>query len=417
VQFSIHTAFLSRNNRDNPNHSREFEFSEKRTVLNHRVWLATLVAAFLTAAASAQTASHFDVAGSVSYGGSQVPGPSGTSTTQVNGYGWQASGISHFNRWLSLTSEFSNSSASANSISLIGFSGPGTVKHYSVLAGPRIYLPFGSRFSPFVEGLAGYDRADTSLTSNGTAVTGNETQIAYAFGGGAQVGLTRRVGLNFEASYFGSQHTLTFTGWEPSHFQLSAGIVIRLFGPRSQPQIAKERPLPPPTVPASTTSESARVTPTSGPAQPVTVQEASVQSAPVVQAPVVQPPVIHADAPFNTAAVVTEPIEQAKPIPVPQPIVSVAAVPTASQAPKPQPVVTAAVIATPRPVQTPTIQSMPKPVPAPAQPVAAVQPRPASQQVAESQPESSQPISLGEYARRLREKKQQQQTSSIHMEN
>jgi len=374
------------------------------------VWLATVAAALLCAAAFGQTASHFDVAGNLSYSGSQVPGASGTSTTQVNGYGWQASGISHFNRWLSLTSEFSNSSASAGSVSLIGFSGPGTVKHYSVLAGPRIYLPSGSRVSPFVEALAGYDRADTSLTSNGTTVTGNETQIAYAFGGGAQVGLTRRVGLNFEASYFGSEHTLAFTGWEPSHFQVSAGIVIRLFGTRSQPQIAKERPLPPPTAPPSTTSESASATPTSAPTQPIAVQEASVQPAPVVSAPL-----IHAQAPIVTAAAVNEPIEQTKPIPVPQPV-SVAPTATPSPGPKRQPVVTAAVITTPPPVQTPTVQSMPKPIPAPAQPVVAVQPRPVPPQVAQSQPESSQPISLGEYARRLREKKQQQ-TSSVHLEN
>jgi len=373
------------------------------------VWLAIL-AAFLSAAASAQTASHFDVAGSVSYGSSQVPGASGTSTTQVNGYGWQASGISHFNRWLSLTSEFNNSSASANSISLIGYTGPGTVKHYSVLAGPRIYLPFG-RVSPFVEGLAGYDRAYTSLTSNGTAVTGNETQIAYAFGGGAQVGLTGRVGLNVEASYFGSEHTLAFTGWEPSHFQISAGIVIRLFGSRAQPQIAKERPLPPPSAPAGTTAESATVTATSEPARPVTVQEASVQPAPVVQTRVA-----HTEAPIITTEVVAQPIQPVKPIPAPQPAIAAGTAPTPAPAPKPEPVATAAVIAAPPPVKTPAIQPRPQPVPTPTQPVAAAQPRPAPQ-VAQSQPETSQPISLGEYARRLREKKQQQQSASVHLEN
>jgi opacity protein-like surface antigen len=383
-------------------------FRKEDTVLNHRVWLAIL-AAFLSAAASAQTASHFDVAGSVSYGGSQVTGASGTSTTQVNGYGWQASGISHFNRWLSLTSEFNNSSASANSISLIGYTGPGTLKHYSVLAGPRIYLPFG-RFSPFVEGLAGYDHADTSLTSNGAAVTGNETQIAYAFGGGAQVGLTHRVGLNFEASYFGSEHTLAFTGWQPSHFQISAGIVIRLFGSRAQPQIAKERPLPPPSAPAGTPAESATVTATSEPTQPAAVQQASVQPAPVVQTRVA-----HAEAPIISTEVVAQPIDRVKP-PTLQHAVAAAAAVTPTPAPKPERVSTMAVISNPPAKQTPTIQPTPQPVPTRTQPVAAAQPRPLPQ-VAQSQPETSQPISLGEYARRLREKKQQQQSASIHLEN
>lgn len=378
--------------------------------MNHRVWLAFLAAAFFSTAAPAQTASHFDVAGSVSYGTSQVPNPTGTSTAQINGYGVQASGISHFNRWLSLTSEFSNSSASANSISLIGYTGPGTVKHYSVLAGPRIYLPLGSRFSPFVEGLAGYDRANTSLISSGTLVTGNETQIAYAFGGGAQIGISRRVGLNFEGAYFGSEHTLAFTGWEPSHFQISAGIVIRLFGLRSQPQIAKERPLPPPTAPASTSTESASVTTTPEPAQPDAVEAASVQPAPVVQTPLVR-----TEAPMITAEVAAQPIEQVKPIPTPQPVIAVAPA-TPAPLPKPEPVVTATVISTAPPTRPPAIQQpTPQPVPTPTQPVAAAQPRPAPP-VAQSQPENSQPISLGEYARRLREKKQQHQ-SSIQFEN
>jgi opacity protein-like surface antigen len=366
--------------------------------VNHRVWLAILAAASLGSAALAQTTSHFDVAGNVSFSGSQVAGASGASATQVDGFGWQASGISHFNRWLSLTSEFNSSSASANSISLIGYQGPGTVRHYSVLAGPRIYLPVGSRFSPFVEGLAGYDRANTSLTSNGTAVTGNETQIAYAFGGGAQIGLSRRVGLNFEAAYFGSEHTVAFTGWEPSHFQLSAGVVIRLFGPRGQPQIAKERPLPPPAAPANTESASATTPP--APAQPAAVQVASVQPAPIV----------HTEAEPQPIA------ETAKPIQNQQPIVATTPAPTPVPSPKPEPVVTTAVVITPPPVQTPASQLKPQPVP-PAQPaVVSTPPVPPVNQAAQSEAQPSQPISLGEYARRLREKKQHQQ-SSIHLEN
>lgn len=369
--------------------------------MNHRVWLAILAAASLGSAALAQTTSHFDVAGNVSFSGSQVAGASGASATQVDGFGWQASGISHFNRWLSLTSEFNSSSASANSISLIGYQGPGTVRHYSVLTGPRIYLPVGTRFSPFVEGLAGYDRANTSLTSNGTAVTGNETQIAYAFGGGAQVGLSRRVGLNFEAAYFGSEHTVAFTGWEPSHFQLSAGVVIRLFGPRSQPQIAKERPLPPPPMPASTNTESATVKTAPLPSQPAPEQVASIQPAPIVH-----------------REVVTQPITEApKPIQNQQPIVATAApAPTPAPAPKPQPVVTSAIVSTPPPVPTAASQLKPQPVP-PAQPAAALSTPPPVNQVAQSEPQPSQPISLGEYARRLREKKQQQQKSTIQFDN
>jgi opacity protein-like surface antigen len=417
--------------------------------LKHRVWLAILSGALLSSFALAQTTSHFDVAGNFSFSGSQMAGTSGSTGTRVDAIGWQTSGITHFNRWLSMTSEFSSSTASANSISLIGYTGPGTVKHYSVLAGPRINLRLKGGVTPFVQGLAGYDRADTSFTSGTTAVTGNETQIAYAFGGGAQIGLTRRVGLNVEGNYFSSEHTLAFTGWQPSHYQLSVGVVVRLFGVRDQ-GIAKERPHAEPTAPITGT-ESANARPVPSDTQaPAAVAPANTQ--PVAAATQADS---HATAPAEpTSAQPTPPATQVASVQAPPPTIqpetkmqlapdTAAVAPVAQQptpaaqtvqspapAPKAEPVIAAAVIVTqtpaipaPSPVTQKSVPaSTPMPVSTPAPAIAAipvvpaqqVSPTPATaptpvapvQQVVQAQPDQSQPVSLGEYARRLREKKQ-----------
>lgn len=382
------------------------------------MWLAILSGALLSSFALAQTTSHFDVAGNVSFSGSQMAGTSGA---QVNSLGWQTSGITHFNRWLSMTSEFSSSNASTNSISLIGYTGSGTVKHYSILAGPRINLPFRGRVTPFVQGLAGYDRANTSLTSGSTYVTGNETQIAYAFGGGTQIGLTRRIGLNVEANYFGSEHTLAFTGWEPSHMQLSAGLVIRLFGVRTQPQIAKESRPRTPTAPAGTESANAATLPTDVQPTVSAVTVSAQPGAPAMQvAPVqVPPPTIQPETKTQLAR------DTAAVAPVaPQPIPAAQTVQSPAPAPTAEPVIAAAVIVTPTPaipasnpvtqkpvpVLTPAPVSTPVPAAAaiPVVPAQQVAPTPVApvQQAVQAQPDQSQPVSLGEYARRLREKKQ-----------
>lgn len=287
------------------------------------------------------------------------------------------------------------------------------MKHYSVLAGPRINLPFRGRVTPFVQGLAGYDRANTSLTSGSTYVTGNETQIAYAFGGGTQIGLTRRIGLNVEANYFGSEHTLAFTGWEPSHMQFSAGLVIRLFGVRTQPQIAKESRPRTPTAPASTESAASTV-PTN--VQP-TVSAITVNAQPSAPVPAMQVATVQAPPPTIQPEARTQLVpDTATAAPARQQSIQVTQTSQPSApAPKAEPVIAAAVIVTPTPptpAPTPVVKQpapvvAPAPVPAPAPAPAAV-PTPVApvQQVAQGQPDQSQPVSLGEYARRLREKKQ-----------
>jgi opacity protein-like surface antigen len=376
--------------------------------VKRRVWITVVSALLLNSSALAQTASRFDLSGNVSFSGAKlVNAPS--ASTQIDSFGWQTSGVTHLNRWLGITSQFGSGYASSNSLQLIGYTGPGTITHYSMLVGPRVTIPMRGRISPFIEGLAGGDRASTKLVSNGISVTGREMQLAYSVGGGAQLNLNRRFGVNVEAQYLNTEHTLAFTGWEPANLQISAGIVIHMFGGR--PQIAEQRPMPSPT-----TTAVASFQPPSTPAV-----EAAVESKPtaiVITTPeptaasVIAPAPVIAASPapeVSAKAVVPPPVVVSQP--APKPVVAVAPAPAPVVAASPAPVMSAKAVVPPpvvvtQPAPKPVVAVAPAPVTAaaPAQPT----PAPAPRVVAQTQPQQQQPLSLGEYARRLREQKQRE---------
>jgi hypothetical protein len=365
------------------------------------VCAAATLLVLMASSAFGQEISHFDISGNLSYQGATLPSaPSGS--TDVHTYGWQTTGVTHVSRWFAIASQFGGSSSSANSISLIGYTGPGTMREYSMLAGPRITIPTHSRFSPFLEGIAGGDYTSTKMTSNGTVVNGSQYAIAYAVGGGAQIDVSRHFGLNFEGQYLRTEDSLAFTGWQPAHFQVAAGLVIRMFVRR--PQIAEERTAPRPPAsedsqpPAAVASENAEpvvppsetvmtVRPTStAVATPIVVEPQTFVASPVMAAAPQPAPVTPAAAPVAAAAIVSAP--PSAPVPVAAPVV-----PAAS------PVVAAAVVSAPAAAPVPAPPATASAAPAFAEPAS---------QVADAQPQT-QPFSLGEYARRLREKKQQKQ--------
>jgi hypothetical protein len=327
-------------------------------VKSHIVF-AILSGALLSSFSAAQAPpSRFDISGNLSYNGAILP--TAPSSTQVRGIGWQSSGVTRLSRWMSLTSQFGAGYASSDSIQLIGYTGAGTMRHYSMLVGPRITVPTRGRLSPFVEGLVGADRASTDLVSNGTSVTGSEIQMAYAVGGGTQINLSKHFGLNFEGEYFATQHTIAYTGWQPSHLQFAAGIVFRMFG--RGPQIAEQHPL---TVPNS----SARTQP--GPETTVTRSAES-------------------EAPGTTAVVSiqsTTPNSSAQ-LPIQPQTVADANMPVASkgQATGPQIVIPGGQVVTPA---SPIAASTAATQPATAVPVA-LQPSP-SQPAVQTSPQASRP--------------------------
>ena len=430
--------------------------------MRYRACLAMLSAVLLSSIGFAQATSRFDLTGNASLGDLKFVGaPSGS---QVRAIGWQTSGTSHFNRWLGFTSQFSGGYANAQSIQLVGFSGAGTVQHYAWLVGPRITFVSRSRFRPFIEGLGGTDYAQTRFTSNGTLVKGRDLQSAYSIGGGTQINISRRVGLNIEAHYFETQHSVQFLGWTPSHLQLSAGLVFRLSNLRDRRMVADEQPSAPSTTNDTQTAlnDSRNVTPEPVAPAPVTtmvvtassetaaqqtviripIQSELVPQQPVAPPVAIVPPVVATVPPINELPVMkVQPLAAAPPIAVVAPVVKAppineppvvkvqpvaAAPPVAVVAPvvakalpvseppvvKVQPVATAAVVsAVPQshPVQVQAQKTQPpRPQPAAAHPTVSSSPAPAPT-VAQTQPQYAAPLSLGEYARRLREKKQRQQ--------
>jgi opacity protein-like surface antigen len=397
--------------------------------VKRRTWIAVVSALLLNSFALAQTTSHFDLSGNVTFSGAKLANAPSAST-QIDSFGWQTSGVTHLSRWLSLTSQFGSGYASANSLQLIGYAGPGKITHYSMLIGPRITIPMRGRVSPFVEGLVGGDRASTQLNSNGVSVTGREMQLAYSVGGGAQVNLNRRFGVNVEAQYLTTEHSLAFTGWQPASFQVSAGIVIRMFS--RTPQIAERRPVGLPVPDTSVEAQPAVVastpsapeqTPTSSSVAPTIPPSAQPSVASFVTSNKVEP----ASAPMPVASIqppstpAVEAVSESKPAfvatttPKPQPVAPAAA--SAPLVTSPVPVMSAKV-SVPAPARV--AQPAPRPVvavapaavavaPSTSAPAPAPAPRVVAQtQVQPTQVQSTQPLSLGEYARRLREQKQRE---------
>jgi hypothetical protein len=361
---------------------------------------AILSCALLSSLALAQAdpPSRFDISGNLSFNEATLP--AAPSSTQVRAFGWQSSGVTRLSRWVALTSQFGSGYASSDSIQLVGYTGPGTMRHYSMLVGPRVTIPTGGRFSPFVEGLVGADRASTDLVSNGSSVTGSEIQIAYAFGGGTQINLSKHFGLNFEGQYFGTQHTIGYTGWEPSHLQIAAGIVFRMYG--RGPQIAEQRP---PSAPNSNISTQpvpeATVARRAESEAPVTSRVSAIQPAtPNSSAELpVQPQAI---AESNVRLVSTNQLAGTQTV-VPGGQVVTPALQTAPSTP---PVATPAAPVVAAALQANSGQRAPQgsaQASRPAVTAVAVVP-----QTLDQAPSQAPPISLGEYARRLREKKQQQ---------
>ena len=428
--------------------------------MKHRVWFSILSAALLSSPAIAQIPSRFDLTANGSLGNAQLVGaPSGS---QQRSFGWQTSGISHFNSWLGMASQFSGGYASANSLQLIGYTGNGKIQRYSSLMGPRITFASRSRINPYVEGLGGIDYATTKFTSNGTIVTGRELESAYSIGGGAQIRMSRRIGLNVEAHYFETNHSVALLGWMPSHLQISAGLVFRLSNLRDRRMVVDRQPLPVPspseTQTASTESESAT---TPVPAAPVTTMIVTAPSSDTFSRPQPVQPTAESHA-AQQEAIVAPAFKAATPTVV-APVTAMTITPTSETSTRPQPVVKATpeshavqqqAVVTPSPkpttakvvaqfqpstVVSPTVvapglsqmspsqsqaqTSAPAPVTAtaatPSRPVQSPVQTTQAQPVTTSRPAVSsvsantytaapaQPLSLGEYARKLREKKQQ----------
>ncbi|MGB9202885.1 MAG: PDZ domain-containing protein [Terriglobales bacterium] len=190
---------------------------------------------FLLGIASAQNIPAVDVFGGYSYMNFEVPS-SGAPTTQqrlkLNGWEFSASIFSFHH--LSLEGSFSDhwlNNCGGTSLKCDNFTWG---------LGPRFTLGDRSnRFTGFVHGLVGQDRAD--ILAAGTTVS--DTSVALAAGGGVDYWLFRHVGLQFgPVDYVFARHLNNFGAANQSDFRAAGGIAFRFGGnfPPAEPKAPKE---------------------------------------------------------------------------------------------------------------------------------------------------------------------------------
>jgi hypothetical protein len=355
----------------------------------------------------AQELTRYELSGGVSYGGidtSDVRSPKG----------FAGSFATNVNRWLSMESsvgaQFDTQTAllSGSTVSLnTGF--------YSFLSGPRISYRRG-RVVPFGHGLFGWARSldygkATFNTTNATFSVPYGNALGAAAGGGVDYWITRRIAIRTQGDYFLTQPDGTFAFHMTNNFRIVGGIVFSFGAPAtmtarmSKPQIPATRRRTQPDVIAKETSQSTAPKPVPAPA-PSTQASVQPMSQPTQPTPAVaiQPSAVVAKQSSTPSQTTVQPASQPSQIPGTTIIQSSAAV--AKQNTTPAPVAGAAVAPKQDPFTPPA---------KPASPVASTSPAPAPRATAAVRPAAAappqadpQPFSLGEYARKLREKRESQ---------
>ena len=147
---------------------------------------------------------------------------SGGSSSNFNGalgsFGW------NFKPWLQIVGD--------TSYSFVTVSGTKNVlygNHY----GPRYYYRSRNRWNvtPFAEAFVGGSRSDTTVSGSGGYTT-SENSLSFRVGGGIDFRPSRRWGIRlFDVDYY---RTAFGTNAHQNNYWVSTGIVLRLFGGRSE---------------------------------------------------------------------------------------------------------------------------------------------------------------------------------------
>jgi hypothetical protein len=132
----------------------------------------------------------------------------------VGSFGWNV------RPWLQLVADSSYSVVTGTGIKDVLYG-----NHY----GPRVFLRRRSRWgaTPFVEGLVGGSRADTTITGTGGYTT-SANSFSFKLGGGLDIKPSRRFEIRlFDADYY---RTSFGPNVHQNNYWVSTGIVLRLFG-------------------------------------------------------------------------------------------------------------------------------------------------------------------------------------------
>jgi hypothetical protein len=165
---------------------------------------------------SAHTPPRLELFGGYAF--SRQAGGYGGTSTNLNGamgsFGW------NFKPWLQIVGD-----SSYNFVTVSGTKNVLYGNHY----GPRYYYRRQNRWglTPFVEGLVGASRADTTVTGVGGYTT-SANCISFKVGGGLDLHPSRHFEIRlFDVDYY---RTAFGTNAHQTNYWVSTGIVIRLFG-------------------------------------------------------------------------------------------------------------------------------------------------------------------------------------------
>ncbi len=152
------------------------------------------------------------------YGFARFDNGGGVAASNLNGiigsFGW------NIRPWLQIVAD-----SSYNFVTVSGTKNVLYGNHW----GPRIFRRVRNRWglTPFVEGLVGGSRADTTVSGAGGYKT-SENCISYKVGGGVDIKPSRHFEIRlFDVDYY---RTSFGTNLHQNNYWASAGIVIRLFG-------------------------------------------------------------------------------------------------------------------------------------------------------------------------------------------
>ena len=160
-----------------------------------------------------------------------------------NGFnGWEGQGTFNFTRYFGVTADVSGNYSQPISFSVAGFSASANQHLYNYLFGPTVTANFG-RSAVFAHALFGEAHSSLGVGVSVPVIGGISTGVtsanafAMAFGGGIDIGLTRRLAIRaVQVDYLRSQFSATDAltsglssslGNRQNSFRYSTGIVFR----------------------------------------------------------------------------------------------------------------------------------------------------------------------------------------------
>jgi hypothetical protein len=156
------------------------------------------------------------------YGFARLDSGGGTSSNlhgALGSFAWNAK------PWLQIVAD-----TSYNVVTVSGTKNVLYGNHY----GPRIFRHGRNRWgiTPFVEGLVGGSRADTTVSGTGGYTTSSGSSFSIKVGGGLDIHPSRHFEIRlFDVDYYRTSFGVNL---HQNNYWASTGIVLRLFGGRSE---------------------------------------------------------------------------------------------------------------------------------------------------------------------------------------